>query len=807
MRHLFMPCLMGLGLVSAGAHAAPIALDVATSTALPPGGGSESPEEAPLPEAALALASADFDADGMLDIASLRADGSISVALADASGRLVASNSGSSVHIAPFVNAPFVAIRAADLDLDGNADLLVSGSVGEGPTAGGCGASVLWGSGDGSFVAGERLAIDLGVPVNFVGSCTGLELGDYDQNGVPDFVLSFDYQPLDANNGLNGGFSVFLGQGEGAFAAPKQHLLADDPGPYVSFAMTSADFDGDGTTDLGFGAEIRWLSGPTAWRLETFHGDGAGQFSPAHIRDFECTYCELIAAKASDFSGDGRPDVVIATRSPDSYLGDIYPVLLLLNEGDGSFREPTVVSRESSPVGLETEDFTADGVGDLLLVDYAGGATLFPGMVQAGSSATSEGVFAAPERFLTGGTANASLAADYDGDGLMDLAVLDAVRAELRIASGSRGARHLTLPVAVRPPGMYGGALLSSADFNRDGVLDVLVTEYNRLLVLLGTGEGSFVLGSSIPSNVSPWPVPIADLDADGILDLVLPAGDGFEVARGTAEGGFLASSLPAAAAQREITAAALGDIDADGDLDLAAFESSRGVIELYLNDGALHLTRTLSLPSVAWVVSLSLTDLNADGRLDLFVGSSNNLLPVESGAPVGLPRSGVWFGDGQGGFDVGPALDLQATTLPYTLLLEDVDRDGALDVLSTEALALGNGDGSFQAARPLPSAGAVSVALLDLDGDARLDLVSADYEGLNAALGDGTGGFGPNQRLTYARDLTSLRTGDFVTDGLTDLVAIHTYVNDSSQQAQVVLLVNAAEAVNAGEAVCGGGE
>jgi hypothetical protein len=499
--------------------------------------------------------------------------------------------------------------------------------------------------------------------------------------------------------------------------------------------------------------------------------------------------------------------VVLATRAPDSYLGDVYPVLLLINEGDGSFRAPTVVSRELSPVGMETEDFTADGIADLLLVDYAGGATLFPGVMQAGPSPASESVFATPERFLTGGTANASLAGDYDGDGLMDLAVLDTLRPELRIASGSRSAKHLALPVALRPSGMYTGALPRLADFNRDGVLDVLVVEYSRLLVLLGTGEGSFVLASSIPTNAYPWPVPVADLDADGILDLVLPSGDGFDVARGTAEGAFLAASSPPPTGSREISAAALGDIDADGDLDLAAFELSRGVIELYLNDGALHFTRMQSLPSTSWVVSLSLTDLNTDGQLDLFVGSSNNLLPVEGGAPVGLPSSRVWLGNGQGRFDAGPTLDLLASALPYTLLLEDVDGDGALDVLSTEALALGNGDGSFQSARPLPSAGAASIALLDLDGDARLDLVSADYEGLNFALGDGAASFGTNQRLTYARELGSLSAGDFVADGRTDLLAIQTYMSDSSQPAQVVLLVSAGAAVSAGETVCGGGE
>jgi hypothetical protein len=515
--------------------------------------------------------------------------------------------------------------------------------------------------------------------------------------------------------------------------------------------------------------------------------------------------CELIGAKARDYTGDGRPEVVLTTRSPDSYSGDVYPVLLLINEGDGRFRAPTIVSRELSPVGLETEDFTADGLPDLLIVDFAGGATLFPGTAapgaaEDGSAATSDSVFAAPERFLTGGTANASLAGDYDGDGLLDLAVLDTDRAELRIARGSRDARHFVLPVATRPTNIYNGAQLTSGDFNRDGALDALVTDYGGLRVLLGTGEGTFRLGSSVPLNAYPWPVPVADLDADGILDLVLPAGDGFEVARGSADGAFLPTSAPPEAALREISAAALGDIDGDGDLDLAAFEWNRGSIELYLNDGALHFTRSRSLPTPSWVSKLHVADLNADGRVDLFVGSSNNLLPVESGAPAELPTSRVWIGDGQGGFDAGPALDL----LAYTLLLEDVDGDGALDALSPEALALGNGDGSFGTVRPLPSAGAASLALLDVDGDARLDLVSAAYEGLYAALGDGAGGFGTPQRLTYARELTSLVAGDFVTDGRSDLVAIHTYANDSSQQAQVVLLVNAAEAV---EAVCGSGE
>ena len=180
-------------------------------------------------------------------------------------------------------------------------DLVISG----GQPVGGCGASVLRGLGDGSF----ELAGNVG-PGPTLGTggagCDALEVADFDGNGSPDIAECFVYMPPDTFSGLNGVVDIFLAAGAGAFDwAGTYPLSAPEEQPYTAFDMAVADFDGDGALDLGFAAEVRWLSGAATWRLQTFRGDGTGQFERGSLQPFTCRDCDLISVEAADFTGDG----------------------------------------------------------------------------------------------------------------------------------------------------------------------------------------------------------------------------------------------------------------------------------------------------------------------------------------------------------------------------------------------------------------------------------------------------------------------------------------------------------------------
>lgn len=120
----------------------------------------------------------------------------------------------------------------------------------------------------------RRFAFSPGAPF---AACSGLESGDFDGDGNLDFALVYH--------------------------------------------RTQADVDQDGALDLIFAAEVRWLSGPAAWRVQTLRGDGTGHFAFGPQREFTCQDCDLVSAHASDQTGDGFPDLVVGTHlsfeSPD----------------------------------------------------------------------------------------------------------------------------------------------------------------------------------------------------------------------------------------------------------------------------------------------------------------------------------------------------------------------------------------------------------------------------------------------------------------------------------------------------------
>jgi hypothetical protein len=661
----------------------------------------------------------------------------------------------------------------ADVDGDGLPDLVLSGHL----EPSGCGATVLRGLGDGHFELGGNVRHPP-LEGSDVLSCAGLEVADFDANGSPDIALLSAYMPPDTFNGLNGSVDVFLGGGAGAFDwAGAYALTAPDELPYMAMSMTSADLDGDGAVDLAFGAEVRWLSGPALWRLQTLRGDGTGLFTSGPMRDFTCSECDLTSIRAADFTGDGLSDVVIGSVLASGAGTYEFPVLSFVNEGEAGFGEPVEIAREIGIGAVQSEDVTGDGLPDLLFTGAGDRVTLLPG--------DGIGGFAPAEQFFVSGGVAGALVADADGDGTSDLLLLDG-QGQLLVAAGQVSGKRLGLPVVTRPPALAANVIPTLADFDHDGVLDVLSVTYGRVDVLLGTGTGGFTPGASVVTQSSPWRVPVLDLNGDGALDIIAVDGEGFSAVFGTAAGGFSAWSPAPGTPYRDLTAAATGDIDADGDMDLVAVQYT-GDVELYLNDGAAHFALSRRFPTGTAVNDLALADFDRDGHLDLFIGATTNCSVFVDGACV-PGQTVIWFGDGAGAFDRSASIDVRARRI----LTEDVTGDGLLDLLTPEALLAGHGDGTFELLRSLPNAAALDLALADLNADGHLDLVSANEGALYVAEGDGQGGFGANRLVLRPGYTTALAIGDLTGSGLPDLMASRTiYVNDSYEASELVVLEN----------------
>ena len=315
--------------------------------------------------------------------------------------------------------------------------------------------------------------------------------------------------------------------------------------------------------------------------------------------------------RAADLNGDGSADLV---------TGDDGGISLLPGDGGGAFP-----ARIGLPGGGGSNEYAlpfdadADGILDLAIASTSDpDSTLF---VLRGLGG---GAFAAAVAFPTGDFPEVVEAADFDGDGNVDLAMAHNRSGDARVHFGD-GA------------GSFGGTLvfelggrgenLVAADLNADGLPDLLVVDQRMLTVLINKGGREFEPGVEYDAGAFPFCVAAADFDADGDPDILVGNGGIFadqgerDLALLRNEGDGTLSAPEFISAGGSITSIALADFDGDGAVDAAA--SSFGTHECWLllnSDG--RLLPAGALPCGWGPAAVTSADFNGDGVPDLAIAN-----------------------------------------------------------------------------------------------------------------------------------------------------------------------------------------
>ena len=192
-----------------------------------------------------------------------------------------------------------------------------------------------------------------------------------------------------------------------------------------------------------------------------------------------------------DFNGDGIPDMAEVISSPND-SGPSY-LTISLGQADSSFREVSRLLLGDRPSAIVSGDFNQDGIPDLIVGEDDGALELFLGdgtgkLHSAGEIAQLQSVV--------------SIAvADFNHDGILDIAVSDRRASLVTILLGSgKGVFRAVASIPLRMAGT--SPKISAADFNGDGIPDLAVIygddDQSSYDVMLGNGNGTFTFSPKL---------------------------------------------------------------------------------------------------------------------------------------------------------------------------------------------------------------------------------------------------------------------------------------------------------------------
>lgn len=314
--------------------------------------------------------------------------------------------------------------------------------------------------------------------------------------------------------------------------------------------VVAADFDGDGKPDVatpGFG-EVVILYGKGDGTLEPYRSVGSWTGIAPHAAadvnrdgkiDLLCTggggnvlvlinqgnrtfaapvpttIGTCLAIAAADFNRDTWPDMAVVLPGDGAGAG----LVILLNKGDGTFRNAQSLSVPHIATRVGVGDLNGDGVVDCAVGTYAStiGRSGFVTFFNDGN-----GTFTSGPGYDTGDAGEGAVIADFDGDSKNDVAIPNYWSGTLAVLFGNGMGTYSNLtqyPIGAYP--LVGRA----ADLNKDGRLDIVVSSAGAdfMTVLRNLGGGFFASGVTYATgNTNSRTCDVADFNRDGKMDVVV---------------------------------------------------------------------------------------------------------------------------------------------------------------------------------------------------------------------------------------------------------------------------------------------
>lgn len=328
---------------------------------------------------------------------------------------------------------------------------------------------------------------------------------------------------------------------------------------------------------------------------------------------------------------------------------------------------------------------------------------------------------------IEGTRAYGGIASDVNGDGFLDLTIVNEDTADLRVFlnQADRTGNHddfLQPTFAVNDR----ASPSEPADFNRDGLVDICVANINTgtVSILLGNGDGTFGSQQEIAVGVTPRGIAAFDVDGDGDADIMntnFTSGN-LSLLLNDGNGVFGAPTFFDGGGTGEFGLAA-ADMTSDGIIDLVVGARGPAPGRIIVNrgngDGTFTPLTPQSSGGTVWMVTCG--DVDGNGTQDVAVANSSS------------NRSVILLGDGAG--NLAPPQQYNGEFFPIATDFGDLDGDGDLDWITSSYsgdfnLYENNGMGVFTLVEQITPTTAASCAIpYDFDNDGDLDLALIDEE------------------------------------------------------------------------------
>lgn len=586
-------------------------------------------------------------------------------------------------------------------------------------------------------------------------------IGDFNNDGKLDFVA--------ANNSNVYGLGLVLGNGDGTFQTPT--LITGFTTGGVFGGIAPADFDKDGKLDFA----VVWTTGGPL-QLSIYMGDGLGHFTLKSTYSIGIgTSHPPLTIATGDVNGDGIPDVIV----PDSSNGT---VAVFLGKGDGTFPNsaeyPAAVPGATAPTAVAVADLNKDGRLDIVAASSSGCCPWGGGihvLLGNGNGTFQNAVFYPNPQGVDGGQL---VIADLDANGKLDVVESSYGGWNVAVFLGNgdgtfQTAKNYTVESATS---------VAVGNLTSDKKPEIVVTSSSdsTAYVLLNKGSGVFQVSNVYSTDFAPQMAYLADFNKDGKLDLLVTNANGqyVTVALGNGDGTFRDSvhynETPGSLSWANAIAVADFNLDGNPDVIEAGGGALTGLSLMLGNShGLLKAPTAVNLGASAynqimWVLA---GDVNNDGKPDVVCST-----PYGGGTPGAI----VLLGKGTATLGSPATYSNGSTAYAGAAVLADVNGDGKPDIVTSNwdgsvSILLNKGKGTFGTATVIPSVTGSSAAALatgDFNGDGKLDIVLADFQRVKVVLllGNGNGTFQSPIEIAPPLRPSFPLVGDFNKDGKLDL-------------------------------------